>query len=68
MMRLKPSSLIGLSPKITKAAREFRDLISGYTQMQEYLSVTEMVEEILEKTGYREMLKAEKSIEAAKPS
>ena len=38
--------------------------MSGYTQMQEYLSVTELVEEVLEKTGYREMLKAENSIEA----
>jgi DNA helicase II / ATP-dependent DNA helicase PcrA len=56
--------LIGLSPKITKAATEFRDLIRSYEQMQEYLSVTELVEEILEKSGYRDMLKAEKSIEA----
>ena len=32
--------------------------------MQEYLSVTELVEEILEKTGYTDMLKAEKSIES----
>ncbi|MCQ6277028.1 DNA helicase PcrA [Bacillus sp. V3B] len=56
--------LMGLSPKITKAAAEFRDVISRYTQMQEYLSVTELVEAVLEKTGYREMLKAEKSIEA----
>jgi DNA helicase-2/ATP-dependent DNA helicase PcrA len=56
--------LIGLSPKITKAALVFRDLIHNYTQMQEYLSVTELVEEVLEKTGYREMLKAEKSLEA----
>ncbi|MGG1401475.1 DNA helicase PcrA [Bacillus salipaludis] len=56
--------LIGLSPKITKAAREFRDFIRNYTQMQEFLSVTELVEEILEKSGYREMLKAEKSLEA----
>jgi DNA helicase-2/ATP-dependent DNA helicase PcrA len=56
--------LIGLSPKITKAAREFHDLIRNYTNMQEFLSVTELVEEVLEKTGYREMLKAEKSIEA----
>ncbi|KOP71293.1 DNA helicase PcrA [Cytobacillus solani] len=56
--------LIGLSPKITKAAAEFRDLIKSYTRMQEYLSVTELVEEILEKSGYREMLVAEKSIEA----
>ncbi|MFZ7942632.1 MULTISPECIES: DNA helicase PcrA [Bacillaceae] len=56
--------LIGLSPKITKAAREFRDLIRNYTNMQEFLSVTELVEEVLEKSGYREMLKAEKSLEA----
>lgn len=56
--------LIGLSPKITKAAREFRDLIRNYTNMQEFLSVTELVEEVLEKTGYKEMLKAEKSLEA----
>lgn len=61
---LKSIDLIGLSPKITRAASEFRDLVDGYTKMQEYLSVTELVEEILEKTGYREMLKAEKSIEA----
>ena len=56
--------LIGLSPKATKAAIQFRDLVNGYTQMQEYLSVTELVEQILEKTGYKDMLVAEKSIEA----
>lgn len=61
---LRSIELIGLSPKITKAAGEFRDIISNYTQMQEYLSVTELVEEVLEKTGYRDMLKAEKSIES----
>lgn len=61
---LESVELIGLSPKTTKAAAEFRNLIHQYTQMQEYLSVTELVEEVLEKSGYREMLKAEKSIEA----
>lgn len=61
---LESVELIGLSPKITKAAREFRDLIHGYTGMQEYLSVTELVEEVLEKSGYRDMLKAEKSLES----
>ncbi|RFU61831.1 DNA helicase PcrA [Peribacillus glennii] len=55
---------IGLSPKISKAVREFRDLIHGYTQMQEYLSVTELVEEVLGKSGYREMLEAEKTLES----
>ncbi len=61
---LESVELIGLSPKTTKAARDFRDLIGNYTQMQEFLSVTELVEEVLDKTGYREMLKAENSIEA----
>ncbi|MBS4191834.1 DNA helicase PcrA [Bacillus sp. FJAT-49705] len=56
--------LIGLSPKITKAAADFRDLIKNYTQMQEYISVTELVEELLDKSDYREMLIAEKSLEA----
>lgn len=61
---LESVELLGLSPKITKSAREFRDLIGNYTNMQEFLSVTELVEEVLDKTGYREMLKAEKSLEA----
>jgi DNA helicase II / ATP-dependent DNA helicase PcrA len=64
MQALEEADFIGLSPKITKSVIEFKELVKGYTQMQEYLSVTELVEEILEKSGYREMLKAEKSIEA----
>ncbi|WP_071458412.1 DNA helicase PcrA [Bacillus massilinigeriensis] len=61
---LQSLELIGLSPKAEKAAAEFRSLISNFTNMQEFLSVTELVEDILDKSGYREMLKAEKSIEA----
>ena len=61
---LQSIDLIGLSPKVTKACVEFRDLIQNYTNMQEYLSVTELVEEVLDKTGYRDMLKAEKTIES----
>lgn len=61
---LSSPELIGLSPKITKAAAGFRELITGYTKMQEFLSVTELVEQVLEKSGYKEMLQAEKSIEA----
>ncbi len=55
---------IGLSAKITKALREFRDLINNWVQMQDYLSVTELVENVLEKTEYVEILKAEKTIES----
>ncbi|MBD8069644.1 DNA helicase PcrA [Bacillus sp. PS06] len=56
--------LLGLSGKVTNTLREFRNQINHWGAMQEYLSVTELVEEILEKTGYRDMLKNEKSLEA----
>ncbi|WP_078550241.1 DNA helicase PcrA [Litchfieldia alkalitelluris] len=56
--------LVGLSGKVTKSLHEFRSQISNWGQMQEYLSVTELVEEVLDKTGYRDMLKNEKTIEA----
>nr|WP_106781414.1 DNA helicase PcrA [Lysinibacillus timonensis] len=55
---------MGLTPKATSAVEKFRDLIEGFTKMQEYLSVTELVEQVIDKTGYRAMLEAEKSIEA----
>ncbi|RFB10222.1 DNA helicase PcrA [Bacillus sp. HNG] len=55
---------IGLSAKITNSLREFRDLINNWDQMQDYLSVTELVESVLEKTGYLEALKTEKTLES----
>ncbi|TFE01313.1 DNA helicase PcrA [Jeotgalibacillus sp. R-1-5s-1] len=58
------ADFVGLSGKAAKAVLEFRELIQNMTQMQEYLSVTELVEDILEKSGYREALQAEKTIEA----
>lgn len=55
---------IGLSPRFEKVLTEFSDQLTNWVQMQDYLPVTELVEELLEKTGYREMLKNEKSLEA----
>ncbi len=55
---------MGLTPKAMNAVEKFRDLIAGFTQMQEFLSVTELVEQVIDKTGYRAMLQNEKSIEA----
>lgn len=55
---------IGISPRVCNGAAQFRDLIKGYIEMQQYLSVTELVEEVLEKSGYREALEREKTIEA----
>ena len=55
---------IGLSKKVTQAAAEFYQLMSNLMQEQEFLEVSEIVDEVLEKTGYREMLEREQSIES----
>lgn len=61
---LNEVDFMGLSARFTNTLIEFRDQVRNWNQMQEFLSVTELVEEVLEKTGYRDMLKAEKTIEA----
>lgn len=61
---LNEVDFMGLSARATNAAAAFHTMISNFTKMQEYMSVTELVEEVLDKTGYRTMLKNEKTIEA----
>ncbi|MBM7580411.1 DNA helicase PcrA [Jeotgalibacillus terrae] len=61
---LELADFIGLSGRAAKTVLEFREFIKNFTQMQEYLSVTELVEDIIDKSGYRESLQAEKTIEA----
>ncbi|WP_046175755.1 DNA helicase PcrA [Domibacillus indicus] len=61
---LSEVDFIGLSGKAANAAADFRDLINIYTQQQEYLSVSELVEEVIDRTGYVDMLAAEKTIES----
>ncbi|MDF9297339.1 DNA helicase PcrA [Geobacillus stearothermophilus] len=56
--------MIGLGAKAAGALAAFRSQLEQWTQLQEYVSVTELVEEVLDKSGYREMLKAERTIEA----
>ncbi len=55
---------MGLSARFVNRLTEFRDQVMNWSKMQEYLSVTELTEEVLEKTGYKEELKKEKSIES----
>ncbi|MFN7251374.1 MAG: DNA helicase PcrA [Anaerobacillus sp.] len=55
---------MGLAKGTTNKLIEFIDQMRGWVQLEEYLSVTELVEELLDKTGYRDMLKNEKTIEA----
>ncbi|MCR6105584.1 DNA helicase PcrA [Salipaludibacillus agaradhaerens] len=55
---------VGLSARFAKTLHEFGEQLHGWVQMQEYLPVMELVEELLEKTGYRDMLKNDKSLES----
>ncbi|MBM7704250.1 DNA helicase PcrA [Metabacillus iocasae] len=61
---LREVEMTGVSGKAIGALKDFEAMIANIAQMQDYLSVTELVEQVLERTGYREALKAEKTIEA----
>ncbi|SHF82499.1 DNA helicase PcrA [Ornithinibacillus halophilus] len=54
----------GVSKKAANALSEFGTLIKTLSQQQEFLTATDMVEAVLERTGYEQMLKNERSIEA----
>ncbi|MBP1930085.1 DNA helicase PcrA [Ammoniphilus resinae] len=55
---------IGLSGKAGKTIQEFAMMIQALEGMKEYLSVTELTEELIERTGYREMYRLEGTLEA----
>lgn len=61
---LQELDFMGLTGRAANETAKFRDMIMGFTKMQEFLSVSELVEEVLDKSGYREALQREKSIEA----
>lgn len=55
---------IGLSARFVNTLAEFHDQITNWGKMQGYLSVTELVEEVLDNSGYREMYENDSSLEA----
>lgn len=61
---LSEVDFMGLPARAVNSVVQFQGLINNLIQMQEFLSVTEIVEQVLDKTGYRSMLKNEKTIEA----
>ena len=61
---LQEVDFMGITSRAANEVAKFRELIAGFTQMQEFLSVTELVEQVLDKSGYREMLQREKTIES----
>lgn len=55
---------IGLTGKAAASAEKFYELIKDLSNKQDILTVTELVEEVIERSGYRQMLQSEKTIEA----
>ncbi|ULG73827.1 DNA helicase PcrA [Macrococcus brunensis] len=55
---------IGLPKKTTEALVKFYDMMDGFMKQQEFLSITELTEQIMEKTGYMDMLKADRTLES----
>ncbi len=54
----------GVGGRFAKQIAAFAQLIASFTEMRNYVSVTDLTEEILVKSGYRQALKAEKTLEA----
>ncbi|WP_417006679.1 DNA helicase PcrA [Aquibacillus salsiterrae] len=54
----------GVSGKAAKSLAEFGALIQEWTQKQEFITATDMVEDVLKRTGYEEMLNNERSLES----
>ncbi|MFD2368542.1 DNA helicase PcrA [Brevibacillus sp. GCM10020057] len=61
---IQEAGYMGLPARTTNAILSFNDLITSLMQMTDYLSVTELVEEVLKRSGYRESLKEDKTLEA----
>lgn len=61
---VKEVDFTGVSSKAANALAKFGELIQSLQQQQEFLSATDMVEQVLERSGYEEMLEREQSIES----
>ena len=64
---LEASSQIALSPlsgKAAKALEKFAEMIEDLRKMQEFLSISEFVEQVIDKTGYLASLEQQHTMEA----
>lgn len=55
---------IGLPKKTTENLVTFYEMMDHFMQQQEFLSVTELTEEVLKQSGYLKMLESENTIES----
>src|SRR5699024_6348289 len=56
--------LTGITPRAANALKKFKALIESLVQQQDFLTATDMVEQVLERTEYEESIKSERTIEA----
>jgi len=61
---LPQAETAGVAKRFAKPLADFATLIDDLHRMQSYLNVTELSEQILQRTSYRETLKAEKTLES----
>ncbi|MCF3944928.1 DNA helicase PcrA [Oceanobacillus alkalisoli] len=61
---VKDVDFTGVSKRAAQSLAEFGELIQSFAQQQDFLTATDMVEQVLQRTGYEEMLKREQSLEA----
>jgi len=61
---IKEVDFTGVTKRAAMALSEFDTLLRGFIKQQEFLSATDMVDLVLKKTGYEDMLKKEQSIES----
>ena len=57
-------ALTNITGKAAKSLEGFGFMMKDLRKMQEYLPVTELVEELLKRSGYQEALESEKSLES----
>ncbi|WP_176960961.1 DNA helicase PcrA [Lentibacillus cibarius] len=61
---VKEIDFVGVTKNAAKTLSEFERFIHSLAQQQEFLTATDMVDTVLERTGYEEMLKNERSLES----
>ena len=64
MTAIKEVDFIGLSKRATNQLLQFSEMVMNWYKKQEFLSATDMVNDVLEETEYEDMFKRDPSIEA----
>src|SRR5699024_8577454 len=54
----------GVTPRAANALAKFNELIETFRKQEEFLTVTDLAEEVLDRSGYREALEMERTLEA----